>query len=199
MKALAVERNASQWPREAVTALDSEAVESPWCLPVTLMTDSAAVRCGHPLFVPDFATGWEVEIVPCFTVCRLGKSISRRFAGRYVDTVGLVGRLLPPAAAGQRMLPALASNFDGAFCLGEKFVFHPDEPLALKVEGLPELTIDYNDLHLEDTVALVSRYMMLKMGDLIMPCNTGLRVPARQDTIVRAALNGADALCLKIK
>lgn len=201
MKALAVERIAGPWPEEALVALVSDRVAQPSCLPVTLLTDSSFVRKGTPLFVPDFAEGWELEIVPCLTVCRLGKSIPARFAARYIGETGIVGRLLPPQTEGcGAMLPALAANFDGALCLGERFATDGlPHDLTISVEGACELAITSDDLNIENTVALVSRYMTLKTGDLIIPCRTGLRVPAVPGTSVRATLDGKPALKLKIK
>jgi len=201
MKALAVERVAGEWSDAALQAISGSEVVSPWILPLTLLTDSAVVRRGQPLFVPDFAAGWDVEIVPCFTVCRLGKSIPARFAPRYVDRVGLVARLTPPEGFGVAHVPsALATNFDGALCLGDTMeLTAPMDKVHVCVEGAGSAVLEWQSLHLEDTIALVSRYMMLKTGDLIMPCRTGLKATAHIDTVVDASLNGEHLLHLKIK
>lgn len=201
MKALAVERGFGIWNAEASAAVYSDRVAQPWCLPVTLLTDSAFVRKGMPLFVPDFAMGWELEIVPCLTVCRLGKTIPARFARRYLGEIGLVGRLLPPEAeAGSATLTALASNFDGALCLGERFAIDgTDAGITISLDGVGEISLSAEDMNLENTIALLSRYMILKTGDLILPCRTGLRVSARPGAKVKATLDGKPALNLKIK
>lgn len=201
MKALAVERMAGVWPAEAEQAISASEVVQPWCLPVTLMTDSAVVRRGQPLFVPDFAEGWDVEILPCFTVCRLGKSIPARFASRYVNRMGLVARLVPHDESGVLGAPsALATNFDGALCLGDVIDFDaaPDE-IGIDVEGCGCVSMEWQSLHLEDAIALVSRYMMLKTGDLIMPCRTGLRISAHVGMVIDASLNGEHLMHLKLK
>lgn len=201
VKALAVELSHGQWPDRVLRALASERVADPCSLPVTQMADSAAVRKGMPLFVPDFARGWELEVVPCFTIGRLGKTIPERFAGRYIESFGLVARLLPPESeCPGGVLPALAAGFDGALCLGERFpAGESDGPMTIKVEGAGELTLSRRDLNIEPAVALLSRYMMLKTGDLIMPCRTALRVAAAEGTVVKAFIGNDIALNLKIK
>ena len=66
MKVLAVERVAGCWPEEAASAIAAREVVSPACLPVTLLTDSAIVREGNPVFLPDFADGWMLCVAPYF-------------------------------------------------------------------------------------------------------------------------------------
>ncbi len=202
MKLLAVERFAGKWPAEAATALTSAEVALPMCLPVTLMTDSAMVRRGMPMFVPDFAQGWDLEVVPFFSLGRLGKSISPRFAPRYINGWGVAVRAVPPGMFDCRegYVPgALAVNFDGAVAPGEVFPFENAVDAGIEVDGCGVLHLPWADMHVEDTVALASRYMMLKTGDIVMPCRTGLKLPVKLDTKLEGRLNGKPALSLKIK
>ena len=89
MKIIAVERVYNEWPEAARQALASDAFPAPACLKATLMTDSAVVRPGTPLFLPDFAVNWRLEIVPVAVISRLGKWIEPRFAHRYYTEVSL--------------------------------------------------------------------------------------------------------------
>lgn len=202
MKILAVERMAAEWPAAVSSALVSPEVAMPDCVGVTLMTDSAAVRRGMPMFIPDFAIGWELEVLPFFTVGRLGKSIPPRFAGRYLDGWGVAVRAVPeqpaPGAAGM-VAGALAVNFDGALAAGDKFPVDLMCAADIEAEGVGSIRLTPEDMHVADTVSLISRYMMLKTGDMILPCRTGLRVPVKLDTRLVCRLNGVPALSLKIK
>ena len=54
-------------------------------------------------------------------------------------------------------------------------------------------------LHMDDTVALASRFMMLKTGDIIVPCRTPLHVTPVPGTRVSATLNGVPVIDLKIR
>lgn len=202
MKILAVERMAGEWPSEAASALFSAEVANPGCLAVTLMTDSAAVRRGMPMFIADFATEWELEVLPFLSIGRLGKSIPPRFAGRYIDGCGLAVRAVPPLTSSSGCVPgALAVNFDGALAPGEKLPVEQlcQDVVEIEAEGFGSVRLCRDDMRVDETVSLISRYMMLKTGDIILPCRTGLRVPVGLDTRLDCRLNGLQAISLKIK
>lgn len=197
MKVISVERMWSDRPEEALAALASDRVADPGCLRTTVIADSAIVRRGMPLFVPDFAEGWEVEFVPAVVISRLGKSIPPRFASRYYREVGVMGRLVPPegaVAAG-----GLGTSFDGALCAGVTLPAERVGEWTVSVDGSMELTLGRDEMLTDETIALVSRYMMLKTGDVVIPCATGLRVRAEIGSRVRVTLNGEEAMMLKIK
>lgn len=201
MKVLAVERLTGCWPQVAAVALECGEVAPPSCLPVTLMTDNAIVRRGMPMFVPDFALGWELEIVPCFTVGRLGKSIPARFASRYIEGMGIAVRLVPFGNDDENVLAAgaLAVNFDGAVAPGNLFPFEEGCAFEIEATGVGNLTIRWDEMHVEEALALISRYMMVKTGDILLPCRTRLRMPVSLDSRVECRLNGLAAVSLKIK
>jgi hypothetical protein len=71
--------------------------------------------------------------------------------------------------------------------------------LTFAVDGLAPLTLNRDDLLIDESIALISRYMMLKTGDIILPCTVGLRVKAELGTKVSASLNNEELLSLKIK
>lgn len=196
MKIIAVERMWNGDRRLESEALAAERVADPRALPMTLIADSSVVRRGMPLFVPDFAMDWELELVPAIVVGRLGKSIPERFAHRYYKDAGVVGRLVPGDGVGGG---ALATGFDGALCMGGFFAVPDDGCWSLSVDGQKALTLGRDDLGIDRCVALVSRYMMLKTGDLILPCRTGLRVGVSPGCRIEAMLNGEKAMDLKIK
>ena len=159
---------------------------------------SAVVRPRTPLFLPDFAAeGWTLEVVPVAVVSRLGKWIEPRFARRYCEKAGVAVRLVP-----EEGLPAnaFAANFDGAFAPCGEMTDLPaaDEPWQLSC-GDVAVEISPGQLHLDDSLALCSRYMMLKTGDVILPCRSGLQVKAAIGERLTATLNGCEHMILKIK
>ena len=91
---------------------------------------------------------------------RLGKWIEPRFARRYCEKAGVAVRLVP-----EEGLPAnaFAANFDGAFAPCGEMTDLPaaDEPWQLSC-GDVAVEISPGQLHLDDSLALCSRYMMLK-------------------------------------
>ena len=159
------------------------------------------------MFLPDFAAGWILCVAPYFSIGRLGKGISPKFASRYVDGFGMAARLVPPdsrvAGGSVAGAGALGSNFDGALLVGRRFPARewcPDDRLVLSTgDGGKDAVLTYADLHLEDTVALVSRYMMLKTGDMIIPCGTSMLLQAEIGLRASVSLNGLPALNIKVK
>jgi len=213
MKVIAIERNFGTGRDELAALLSAERVPSPVVVPSTVIADSALVRVSTPMFVPDFASGWMLRVVPYVTIGRLGKSILPRFASRYMNGFGIGVRLLPPAcgltAANTPPLPehsALSATFDGAFAPGTPLpMFSAEESLHIEAcqkgaaEGCQTFDVNPHELHLDDTVALVSRYMTLRTGDIISPCLLPIEFPATLNSVVEVKMNGETTLKLKIK
>lgn len=206
MKIIAIERGAETWPKEFDRAIESDEVMSPLSIPTTLIADSAVVREKTPLFVPDFAANWQLAIAPAITIGRLGKSIAPRFARQYVSGMRFVARLLPPDYEEAKPIGALAATFDGAIAFGPETAEAPYfEHLEVEV-GHPELRngnmkmeIDAGKFEIEKTIALVSRYTLLRTGDIIIPCVMPLQASPKIDTRLSVSVNGIMALNLKIK
>ncbi len=54
-----------------------------------LKPDTALLRNNEPFFIPNFSQNIQCEVELVFRICKLGKSISHRFAHRYFDAVAL--------------------------------------------------------------------------------------------------------------
>ena len=196
MKVIAIERMWSERLTEMQTMREADRIADPSGIAATVIADSAIVRVGMPLFLPDFATDWCGEFEPAVVISRLGKSIPARFAPRYYNRIGVMGRLMPP---GGYCGGALAASFDGALCAGPTVEAGEGVEWTVSIDGREELTLGRDNLLIDETIALVSRYMMLKTGDMIVPCRTGLRIAPRVGDTVAASLNGHELLRLKIR
>ncbi|MBD5224418.1 MAG: hypothetical protein HDS68_00390 [Bacteroidales bacterium] len=196
MKIIAVERRSDEQTSRLHEAVATDAQPAPDCLQSSLLADSAVVRTGTPLFLPDFASTWMLEIVPAVVIDRLGKWIEPRFSSRYYSEALLAARLLPPEGCPEG---GFAMSFDGAFAPGPHLPFPESGDFAICVDGKDEFSLSSDVLCIDDTVALVSRFMMLKTGDIIIPCRTPLRMSVAPGMRIHATLNGADALDLKIR
>ncbi len=170
---------------------------------VELIADSARVRPGTPVFLPDFTSGWEFEVVPALYIGRVGKHIAERFSRRYIGGVGMAVRLLPPADASSECRNALALSFDGAITEIMAEGLTADAPLTIGVKLVaPDgatvkerlVTVAPEELLADATISLVSRFMTLKMGDIILPCATGLRVPALRDSVIQCRISSSGSL-----
>lgn len=140
--------------------------------------DSSLLKDRKPFFIPDELGTIEYEAEIVVRVCRLGKSISERFAPRYYDavTVGIdfTARDLLKKLRQQGLPWDMSKSFDGAAVIGEwvskdKFLdvqrlrFHLDVNGETKQEGCTSDMI----YKVDEIISYVSRFFTLKTGDLI--------------------------------
>ena len=140
--------------------------------------DSALLKPGKPFFVPDHwgRIDYEAEVV--VRICRLGKNISQRFAHRYYDavTVGIdfTARDLQREASQNGQPWTICKGFDGSAAIGEwvdiaKFRnvqalhFHLDKNGETVQEGCTS-DMFYG---VDEIIAYISQFFMLKTGDLL--------------------------------
>lgn len=141
-------------------------------------TDSSLLKDRKPFFIPDELGTIEYEAEIVVRICRLGKSISERFASRYYDavTVGIdfTARDLLRKLSQQGLPWDMSKSFDGAAALGEwvskdKFLdiqrlrFHLDVNGETKQEGCTSDMI----YKVDEIISYISRFFTLKTGDLI--------------------------------
>lgn len=147
--------------------------------PVIFMKpDSSILKDGKPFFIPAFSSEIHYETELVVRICRLGKSIAPRFSRRYYDalTVGIdfTARDLQRQFRADGNPWELSKCFDGSAAIGT-FV-----PVAnyVDVQNLEfSLTIDDKEVQrghtsdmlfaVDDIIAYVSRFITLKMGDLL--------------------------------
>ena len=148
--------------------------------PVIFMKpDSALLRDGKPFFLPDFSDDVQYETEVVVRICRLGKHIVPRFASRYYDavTVGIdfTARDLQNRFRAGGLPWELSKGFDNSAAIGR---FIPLEQLGGNVQQLDfRLDIDGREVQrgctadmlfrVDDILSYVSRFMTLKMGDLL--------------------------------
>ena len=148
--------------------------------PVIFMKpDSAILKDGKPFFVPDFSheVHYETEVV--VRICRLGKNIAPRFAHRYYDAV-TVGIDFTARDLQRKFREAgnpweLCKGFDNSAAIGtfisleqaggdlQNLDFHLD------IDGCEVQRGNTTDMlfKIDDIIAYVSRFMTLKIGDLL--------------------------------
>lgn len=173
MKIIAVGMNYAQHNRELGHTQENRE-------PVIFMKpDSAILKDGKPFFVPDFSheVHYETEVV--VRICRLGKNIAPRFAHRYYDavTVGIdfTARDLQRKFREAGNSWELCKGFDNSAAIGtfisleqaggdlQNLDFHLD------IDGCEVQRGNTADMlfKIDDIIAYVSRFMTLKIGDLL--------------------------------
>ena len=144
-----------------------------------LKPDTAMLRNNDPFYIPAFSQQVDYECELIVKINRVGKYIEKRFAHRYYDDVGLgidftARDLQRQAIAGG--LPWEASKcFDYSAAISPQFV-----PLAelgsignlnfrREVNGEVRQTASTSQMifSVDEIISHVSRYMTLRMGDLI--------------------------------
>ena len=141
--------------------------------------DSALLTNGRPFFIPDFTQRCDYETELVVRICRLGRSISPRFAHRYYDavTVGIdfTARDVQSRLRSQGLPWELSKGFDGSAVVGR---FIPKEALGRDIQDL-HFHLDINGVTVQrghtadmnypvnELVSFISRYFTLKTGDLI--------------------------------
>ena len=172
--------------------------------------DSAYSAGGKPFFIPSYTQRCDYETELVVRICRLGRSISQRWAHRYYDqvTVGIdfTARDLQQRLRAEGKPWDLCKGFDGSATVGD-FV-----PLA-------ELG-DVQDLHfhldingetvqrghtaqmlykVDELVSYISQFFTLKMGDLIFtgtPVGVG---PVHEGDHLQGYLEGRKLLDMSIR
>ena len=147
--------------------------------PVIFMkADSALLKDHKPFFVPDHLGRIEYEGELVLRICRLGKSIPRRFAHRYYDaaTVGIdfTARDLQNKLRAEGLPWELSKSFDGAAAIGEwvsadKFRDLQILSFRLDKNGKTVQQALTSDMlfKIDDLIAYISQFFTLKTGDLL--------------------------------
>ena len=177
-----------------------------------LKPDTALLRNNDPFYVPAFSNEVHYECELVVKINRVGKCIEERFAHRYYDEVGLgidfTARDLQHRAIAEGLPWEIAKGFDHSAAISPRFLSLSE--LGKRVEDLRfEMTI--NDevrqvgeprlmIHsVEKIISYVSRFMTLKMGDLIYtgtPAGVG---PVKKGDVLRASLEGVELLNFDIR
>ena len=141
--------------------------------------DSSLLRNNDPFYIPEWTSDVHHEIELVIKINRLGKNIEKRFAHRYYNEIGLgidfTARDVQQKLKEKGLPWEKAKAFDQAAVLGNEFVDKsaitnlkkiPFRLLVngkLKQDGNSELMI----YSFEDIISHVSKYVTLKIGDLI--------------------------------
>lgn len=177
---------------------------------IFLKPDSALLKDGKPFFIPDFSNDVQYETELVVRICRLGKSISERFAHRYYDAVTLgidfTARDLQRQARAVGNPWDLSKGFDNSAVIGD---FVPAERFGDLQKLRFHLDINGNTVQrgytadmlfrVDKIIAYVSRFYTLKMGDLLYtgtPVGVG---PVHIDDHLQGYLEGEKLLDFHVR
>lgn len=141
--------------------------------------DSALLRNNAPFYIPDWTKEVHHEIELVIKINRLGKNIEKRFAHRYFDEVGLGIDFTARDVQKQLKTNGLpwekAKAFDQAAVLSstffEKTILPEQDAIRFKLNVNGKTVQEGNSglmiFDFEEIIAHVSKYVTLKIGDLI--------------------------------
>ncbi|MDP4186032.1 MAG: fumarylacetoacetate hydrolase family protein [Bacteroidota bacterium] len=143
-----------------------------------LKPDSAYLRNNHPFFLPDFSNEIHHEIEIVVKISRLGKCIEPQFAHRYYDEIGLgidfTARDLQRECIANGWPWEMSKAFDQSACVGEFMdksklgdLHNIDFSLTLNGKTVQQGNTADMAFYIDDLIAYISKFMTLKIGDLI--------------------------------
>jgi 2-keto-4-pentenoate hydratase/2-oxohepta-3-ene-1,7-dioic acid hydratase in catechol pathway len=155
---------------------------------IFMKPDTSLLKNGKPFYLPDFSEDMQYETEIVVKIDRLGKSIAKRFAPRYYNeiTVGIdmTARDLQRKFREGGLPWELCKAFDGSAVTGD-FISLKEQGLdinqisfRLDIDGKTAQVGNTADMifKIDEIIEYVSRFITLKMGDLIFtgtPCGIG--------------------------
>jgi 2-keto-4-pentenoate hydratase/2-oxohepta-3-ene-1,7-dioic acid hydratase in catechol pathway len=141
--------------------------------------DSALLKNNDPFYIPDWTKEVHHEIELVIKINRIGKNIEKRFAHRYFDEIGLgidfTARDIQQKLKGKGLPWEKAKAFDQSAVISSTFldktIFPDPEAIHFKLNINGKTAQDGNSglmmFGFEEIISHVSKYMTLKIGDLI--------------------------------
>jgi acylpyruvate hydrolase len=203
MKIICIGRNYIEHAHELNNPVPAE--------PVFFMKpETALIRAGLPFFYPDFSKDVHFEVELVLHICKLGKHISEKFAHTYYDKIGIgidfTARDVQSICK-QKGLPwEISKAFDGSapvskFIPRENFADLYDINFSLEKNNK---TVQKGNsgmmiFNFEKIITYLSRFVTLKIGDLIFtgtPAGVG---PVSIDDNLKAYIEDKKLLDINIK
>lgn len=169
--------------------------------------DDVLLRNNNDFYIPEFTT--EVSCIPQFVVrlCKLGKSVGERFAGRYYEEIGVGIRFYADSFENElqvKGLPAVvASSFDGsaaissltgnADCQNAEYAMYVNGELVYRGSRREQ------PVSIDRLIALASEFHTLKIGDFLYCGNTFRFRGARVNDRIQVSLNGKEWMDFRMK
>lgn len=171
--------------------------------------DSCVIKSRNPFFIPDFDTDFRAYPSVALRICRLGKSIASRFAGRYYTEMTAAVSVRAEHTLAELRMKGLpwddAMIFDRSLWLGE---FIPSaemtsEPGTAFEVSAGDICLSYDTRRLrldaDKAIEEVSRKNTVKTGDIILLGLTDTGIPLTGPTRLKAESAGHELLNITIR
>lgn len=171
MKIICVGRNYADHAKELKNDIPVEPV-------IFFKPDCAILRNNQPFFIPAFSNNLHYEVEVVFKICKVGKTISRKFAHRYYDSIGVgidfTARDLQEHCRKNGLPWEISKAFDSSAAIS-RFIPKADIKnlnklqFSLQKNGKVVQNGNTSDMifHIDAIIEYVSKFVTLKTGDLI--------------------------------
>ncbi len=143
-----------------------------------LKPETALIRNNHPFYFPDFSNRIDYETEIVIKICKLGKNILTKFAYRYYEEVAIgidfTARDIQQNAIKNGLPWETAKAFDGAAPISKfidksefKDIYDINFGLSLNNKIVQKANTKDMIFSFDEIIAQVSKFLTLKMGDLI--------------------------------
>jgi 2-keto-4-pentenoate hydratase/2-oxohepta-3-ene-1,7-dioic acid hydratase in catechol pathway len=176
-----------------------------------LKPDTAILRENRPLFYPDFTNRLEYETELVLRISRLGRSISPKFASRYFTEIGIgldmTARDLQKAHRSKGLPWEVAKSFDNAAPLSREFIPVSEISDLKNIEfglDINGTTVQHGNsadmiFGFDEIISYVSKFITLKIGDLIFTGTPPGVGPVHVGDKLRAYIGNKTLLELEVK
>lgn len=199
MKIICIGKNYAAHAREFGGGEPSEPIF--FCKP-----DTALLRNNEPFYIPEFSREVHYECEVVVRIVRVAKAIDERFARRCYDEIGLgidfTARDVQMQCVEQGLPWEKAKAFDHSAAVSPRFVpFGGDAEFEMRLNGELRQRASTREMTfgIDRLISYVSRFMTLKIGDLLFtgtPAGVG---PVSPGDRITAALNGETLLDFDVK
>lgn len=147
--------------------------------PVLFMKpDTSVLLKTFPFVIPDFSNDVHHEVEVLVKICKVGKSISPKFAHKYYNQIGLgvdfTARDVQSKLKEKGLPWEIAKGFDGATVIGEfvdKDQFENLQNISFQLMKNDEVVQNGNtqDMfwQIDELISYISQFFTLKIGDII--------------------------------
>ncbi len=203
MKIICIGRNYKNHVNELNNIVPTEPV-------IFLKPDTSIILKKQPFFIPDFSNDIHHEVEVIVKINRVGKYISKEFAHKYYDKIGLgIDFTARDIQQNQKQfgLPwEKAKAFDGSALIGKwvnKTSFDDINDINFSLMKNNELVQQGNTSQMlwdiDSIIAYVSSFFTLKIGDIIFtgtPAGVGA---VKENDKLKGFINGDEFFDLKIR
>jgi len=172
--------------------------------------ETALLLKKQPFFLPDFSQNVQYEIELLLRICKVGKNIQEKFASTYYNEIGLgidfTARDLQGNCIKNGLPWEISKAFDGSAVVGnfyDKSTFNDLNNIEFLLKLNDKIVQTGNSKNMifnfNQIISYVSRYVTLKMGDVIFtgtPAGVG---PVKIDDVLEGFIGNEKSFKIFVK